>query len=91
MKKYYNFLLRNLPPDHLVTLGKVCKLIPLDDAVVDIIVTASTPLEGNMRIIKIFVLGVQNIKCLLEFYYAFDKLIDNPKVSKIMKAFKRGT
>jgi len=90
LKKYYNFLLRNFPPDHLVTLGRVCKLIPVDDAIVNMIATAPTPLEGNKRMLNIFVLGIRDSKSLVDFCYAVYQVIDNPRVSKIMKAFKCG-
>ena len=74
----------------MVTLGRVCKLIPVDDSVVDIIATAATPLEGNRRMMNIFILGIRDTKSLADFWYAINKVIDNPRVSKIMKAFKCG-
>ena len=91
LKKYGNFLLNKFPPDHLETLAKVSKQYPLDDILVDSIVTASCPAEGNQRILKICMLMVQTDKCLNEFCSTMEKLVDNPKLSKIMEVFRHGT
>jgi len=90
LKKYCNFLLKNFPPDHFESLARVNKFIPLDDILVDAVITASCPAEGNQRMLKICMLMVYLDKYLIEFCSIMEKLIDNPKMSKIMKVFRRG-
>jgi len=84
-------LLKNFPPDHFESLGRVTKLYPIDDALVDVIVTASCPAEGNQRLLKICMLMVHLDKHLVDFCLMMEKLIDSPKLSKIMKTFRKGT
>ena len=90
LKRYYNFLWKNFPQDHLVSLGRFCKLVPLSDDIVDMIVSSSSPEEGNQKLLNICVITVDKDKALLTFCDIVHKIIDNPKLSKIMKIFRDG-
>ena len=90
LKRYYNFLWKNFPQDHLVSLGRFCKLVPLSDDVVDLIVSSSSPEEANQKLLNICVVTIEKDKALLSFCDIVDKIIDNPKLSKMMKIFKDG-
>lgn len=90
LKRYYNFLWKNFPQDHLVSLGRFCKLVPLSDDIVDLIVSSSSPDEGNQKLLNICVVTIVKDKALLTFCDLVDKIIDNPKLSKIMKIFRDG-
>ena len=74
----------------MTTFGRFTKLIPLNDETADAVITAPTPEEGNQHILNICVIGVNKDKTLIEFYYLVEKLVDNPKLSTIMKVFKNG-
>ena len=88
LKRYYNFLWKNFPQDHLVSLGRFCKLVPLSDDIVDMIVSSSSPEEGHQKLLNICVITIEKDKALLTFCDIVDKIIDNPKLSKIMKIFR---
>ena len=90
LKRYYNFLWKNFPQDHLVSLGRFCKLVPLSDDVVDMTVSSSSPEDGNQKLLNICVITIEKDKALLTFCDIVDKIIDNPKLSKIMKIFRDG-
>ena len=89
LKRYYNFLWKNFPQDHLVSLGRFCKLVPLSDDVVDIIVSSS-PDEGNQKLLNICVVTIENDKSLPRFCSLVEHIIDNPKLSQLLKIFRDG-
>ena len=91
LKRYYNFLWKNFPQDHLVSLGRLCKLVPLSDDVVDDIVSSSSSEEGNQKLLNICVVMIETDESLPRFCNLVDKIIDNPKLSKMMKIFRDGT
>ena len=74
----------------MTTFGRFTKLIPLNDERADAVISAPTPEEGNQLILNICVVGVNKDKTLMEFCYLVEKLVDNPKLSTIMKVFKNG-
>ena len=90
LKKYYNVLWQNFPQDHLETLGRISKLARLADHMVDAIVSSSTSDEGNQKILNICVLSIDKNNLLLEFADLIDNIINNPKLSIMMRVFKNG-
>ena len=40
--------------------------------------------------LDIAMIGVSKDRALMELYYLVEEIIDNPKLSKIMKVFKNG-
>ena len=90
LKKYYNFLWRSFPQDHLVTLGRFTKLVNLTSNLVDSVVSSQTSEEGNRKILNICVLSIDRDNLLLEFSLLIVKIIDNPKLSIILRVFKNG-
>ena len=72
-----------------MSLGRFCKLVPLSDDVVDIIVSSS-PDEGNQKLLNICVVTVDNDKSLPRFCSLVEQIIDNPKLSQLMKIFRDG-
>ena len=90
LKKYYNFLWQSFPQDHSVTLGRFTKVVNLAKNLVDSIASSQTSDEGNRKILNICILSIDRDNLLLEFSLVIDKIIDNPKLSVIMKIFKNG-
>lgn len=91
LKKYYNFLWKSFPEDHLIAYRRFSGTITqLDDDLTNSIVSAPTPERGNQIMLDIAMIGVSKDKTLMEFYYLVEEIIDNPKLSKIMKVFRNG-
>jgi len=90
LKKYYNFLWQSFPQDHLETLNRICRLVRVADSLVDTVVSSPTPDEGNQKILNICVLSIDKDNVLIEFSQLIEKIIDNPKLSTMMKIFRRG-
>ena len=72
-----------------MSLGRLCKLVPLSDDVVDIIVSSS-PSEGNQKLLNICMVTIENNKCLPRFCSLVEQIIDNPKLSQLLKIFREG-
>ena len=66
LKKYYGALLKSLPEDHMVTLGRLCKTIPVDDDVVDQVISCEDPSVANKKILHILIMTVENDNNLLD-------------------------
>ena len=62
----------------------------LHDKIKRTIMSTGSPEEGNQTILDIVILGINKDKILIQFYDLVERLIDNPKLSKIMKVFKQG-
>ena len=90
LKKYYNFLWQSFPQDHLTTLGRFSKIVRLPDDLVDSVVSSSTSDDGNQKILNICALSIDKDRVLIEFSDLVNKIIDNPKLSTMMKVFKKG-
>ena len=87
--KYYNFLWRSFPQDHVISFDRLNKIVPLKEGTADSILP-KTPEEGNQEILDISITIIDKDQDLQEFYFVVDKIIDNPKLSKIMKVLKNG-
>lgn len=90
LKKYYNFLWQNFPQDHLTTLSRFCKMVQLSDGMINNIASSPTSDEGNQKILNICIVAVDKDTILLEFSDLINRIIDNPKLSTMMKIFKNG-
>ena len=90
LKKYYNFLWRSLSKNHLQTLERFSSVGNITDEMTSAIMSADTPEEGNRLMLHIAMVGVNKDVLLIQFYHLWEKLIDNPKLSKIVKVFKLG-
>ena len=62
----------------------------LHDKIKRTIMSTGSPEEGNQTILDIVILGINKDIILLQFYDLVERLIDNPKLSKIMEVFKNG-
>ena len=89
LRKYYNFLWRSFPEDHVTTHTKFSKIFNLDKDLHDDII-AATPEKGNRMMLDICTLGITKDVALIEYCNILEKFIVNPKLSKIMEVFKNG-
>jgi len=88
--KYYNFLWRSFPRDHVISFDRLSKVVPLKEDTTDSIISKSSE-EGNQLILDISISIIDRDEDLQSFYFVVDKIIDNPKLAKIMKVFQNGT
>jgi len=88
--KYYNFLWRSFPEDHLVSYDRVNKILSLDHDIYDLIFSSETSEPGNQKVLNFCVYGVSSDKLLLDFFSLMKNVISNPKLSKILNVFKKG-
>ena len=89
LMKYYNFLWRSFPKDHITTHVKFYELFKLDKDLHDDIIAAA-PEKGNRIMLDICTIGICRDVALIEYCGILEKFIVNPKLSKIMKVFKNG-
>ena len=81
---------KNFPQDHLMSLGRVRKLVPLSDDAIDITVSSS-PDEGNQKVTKrLCDHKIDNDKSLPRFCSLVEQIIGKPKLSQLMKIFRDG-
>ena len=74
----------------MITYERLCSGGVLRDEIKRTIMSTGSPEEGNQTILDIVILGINKDIILLQFYDLVERLIDNPKLSKIMKVFKQG-
>ena len=88
MRKYYSILLKRLPSDYMVTLGRLCKAIPVNDQTVDDIITSTDSSVGNMKILHHLILKTENDNGLLDFCNAVEKIL--PDVPTVLGPLRNG-
>lgn len=88
LKKHYNTLLRSLPSDHMITLGRLCKAIPVDDQVLnDIIASADSP-AANKKILHHLILLILNDNSLLDFCNSMETILQD--VPTVLEPLRNG-
>ena len=90
LKKYYNFLWRSFPQDHLVSYDRLNKMLSLERDIYDLIFSSETPEPPNQRILNFCIYGIGNDKLIVDFFSIVKNIISNPKLSKILNVFKNG-
>ena len=73
-----------------MSFGRFNKIIPLNDDIGDTIVSSKTSEEGNQMVLDISLRIIETDQELREFYLLVERIIDNPKLSKIINVFKNG-
>ena len=73
----------------MISFDRFNNIVPLDGDVVDTIVS-KTAEEGNKLILDISLRVIDTDQELREFYLLVERIIGNPKLSKIMTVFKNG-
>ena len=75
----------------MISFDRFNKMIPLNAGIADTIVSSTNSEEGNRLILGISLRIIDTDQDLREFYILVSRIIDNPKLSKIMNVFKSGT
>ena len=88
MRKYYSILLKRLPSDYMVTLGRLCKAIPVNDQTVDDIIISTDSSVGNIKILHHLILKTENDNGLLDFCNTVEKIL--PDVPTVLRPLRNG-
>ena len=91
LKKHYHVLWRSFPDDHMITLSTLCGLITVHNEAIEAITSSSTPEEGNQGILNYIIYITNGDQHMNAFCELMAKLIDNPKLSRVISILKKGT
>ena len=92
LHSYYDTLWQSFPQDHLITLSKLCDLLPVEERLVETIALYPT-LEhdvANRRILNAALSNVKRDNELLGFCLLVEKLIASPNKAKTIENLKAG-
>ena len=92
LHSHYDTLWQSLPQDHLITLSRLCDLLPVDERLVETIALYPTTDQdvANRRILYAALSNVKRDSELLGFCALVEKLIGNPNKTKIIEKFRSG-
>ena len=90
LHKYYDMLWQNFPRDHLITLSRLCDLLPVDEGLVETIVSYSSADMANKRILNAALSNLKEDSEILGFSVLVEQLMETSGRSKIMEKFKSG-
>ena len=77
MKKHYSILLKSLPADHMITLGRLCKAIPVDDETLDEIISSTDSPIANKKMLHLLILMMENDNNLLDFCNSVETILQD--------------
>ena len=89
IKKHYPFLWRSLPEDYMGTLATVCTECSVSDKAIDLITSFSKPDHCNQEIVN-YIICMTTDDYMMAFCGLMEKLITNPRLSKIAAALRKG-
>ena len=92
LHSYYDTLWQSFPQDHLITLSRLCDLLPVDDKLVETIALYPTTDQhvANRRILNAALSNVKRDNELLGFCVLVEKLIDDPEEPKMIEKLRSG-
>jgi len=86
LKKHYHTLLKSLPEDHMITLGRLSQNTELSDQTVDRVISCSSSEESNQQILDHLIMKVKRDNDLLEFCSTVEKLSETSAVVETLRA-----
>ena len=92
LHSHYDTLWQNFPQDYLITLSRLCDLLPVDERLVETIALYPTTDQdvANRRILNAALSNVKRDNELMGFCVLVEKLIGNPNKNKIIEKFRSG-
>ena len=92
LHSYYDTLWRSFPQDHLITLSRLCNLLPVEERLVETIALYPTSDHdvANRRILNAALSNVKHDSVLLGFCALVEKLIENPEETKMIEKLRSG-
>ena len=90
LHSYYDTLWQSFPQDHLITLSRLCNLLPVEERLVETITSYSSSEMANKRILNAALSNVKHDSVLLGFCVLVEKLIEDPAKSKVIEKLRSG-
>jgi len=90
LHKYYDMLWQSFPQDHLITLSRLCDLLPVDEGLVETIVSYSSADMANKRILNAALSNFKDDRELLGFSLLIERLTETSGNLKMIEKFKSG-
>ena len=92
LRSYYDTLWQSFPQDHLITLSRLCDLLPVEERLVETIALYPTSEHdvANRRILNAALSNVKRDNELLGFCLLVEKLIASPNKAKVTEKMKSG-
>ena len=92
LHSYYDTLWQSFPQDHLITLSRLCNLLPVEERLVETIALYPTSHHdvANRRILNAALSNVKRDNELLGLCMLVEKLIENPEKAKAVEKLKSG-
>ena len=89
---YYDTLSQSFPQDHLITLSRLCNLLPVEERLVETIAHYPTSDHdvANKRILNAALSNVKRDSELLGFCALVEKLIEDPGKARMIEKLKNG-
>ena len=86
LKKHYHTLLKSVPEDHMITLGRLSQTTELSDQTVNQVISCSSSEEANQMILDYIIVTIKCDSDLLEFCTTVEKLLENSAVVEPLRA-----
>ena len=91
LKKHYHTLWRSFPDDHMMTLAIMCDSFTVHPEAIEMITRCRTSDEANRTILNYILFILKGDHQMMEFCNLMQKLINNPRLSKITGDLRNGT
>ena len=91
LKKHYNSLWRSFPDDYMPTLTTMCEECKVSEGIIDLVTSYSTPERCNQEILDYIIFMTKGDEDIMAFSGLMGKFITDPRLSKIVNAFSKGT
>jgi len=90
LKKHYNNLWRSFPDDHMITLSTLCEACNVQSEAIEMITACRSSDEANRTILNYIIFITKGDQQIMEFCNLMQKLINNPRLSKITSDLRSG-
>ena len=91
LKKHYHSLWRSFPEDYMSSLTTVCAECRVSDEVIELITSYSTADQCNQELLNYIIFITRTDDNMMAFCKLMEKLITNPRLSRIASALRKGT
>ena len=90
LHSHYDTLWQSFPQDHLITLSRLCDLLPVEERLMQTIASYSSSEVANKRILNAAISNVKHDSVLLGFCVLVEKLIEDPEKSRVIEKLRSG-
>ena len=88
LKKHYYDVLRSLPSDHMISLGRLCQVATVLDTTVDKIISCSSSEESNREIVDTLIYMTDSDSGLVKFCDALEAIVG--RSSGVIESLRSG-